>query len=311
MAGTEETARFDDRRREVVPTVSVVVPVRNAPQRIAACVEALLGQTYAGDRPQIVVVDNDSDDETPEVVDSYPVTRVTEASAHSPYSARNRGISVATGEIIAFIDANCVPAENWLKNGVRRLVEDGYDLVGGRVTFTFSRRPTVGEIVDAATNVDVEASIANHRACMTGNLFVRRAVFDEIGVFSPSIRSGGDMRWTRRASDAGFRLAYADDAEVFYPARSLGPLLRKQFRVGRGVPGVWASFGASRLQMIGMIARGLLPMPAGRLSARVRERMTGPVPHGLPRLWLGVWLCKAVRSVGCVSGMLEQRHRGD
>lgn len=289
------------------PTVSVVVPVRNAPRRIAACIEALLVQSYAEDRLQVVIVDNDSEDDTPEVIDSYPVTRVVEDSAHSPYAARNAGIAVAIGDIIAFTDANCVPAADWLTNGVRALSESGADLAGGKVSFTFSAQPTVGEMVDAMTNVDVAASIANHGACMTGNLFVRRAVFAEVGFFDPKLRSGGDMRWTRRASDAGFRLVYAADAEVFYPARPLGPLVLKQYRVGRGVPGVWASFGMSRPQMAAMIARGLLPMPPGRLAARFRERVTDAAPDGLVRLWLGVWLCKAVRAAGCVSGMLVRR----
>jgi hypothetical protein len=123
--------------------------------------------------------------------------------------------------------------------------------------------------------------------------------------------SGGDMRWTRRASDAGFRLVYAADAEVLYPARSMGPLLRKQIRVGRGVPGVWASFGMSRMQMAGMIARGMLPMPPRRLAARVRERTTGTVPYDLARLWLAAWMCKAARSVGCIGGMLSPPPRED
>ena len=303
MSGTEPAK---DRRRESAPAVSVVVPVRNAPRRIATCIEALLSQTYPRDRMEIVIVDNGSDDATPDVIDGYPVTRVTEGSARSPYTARNAGIALATGEIIAFTDANCVPLARWLENGVRAVLEEGADLVGGRVRFTFSARPAVGEIVDALTNVDVEASIANHGACMTGNLFVRRAVFAEIGAFPPSIRSGGDMRWTRRATDAGFRLVYAADAEVLYPARPLGPLLSKQLRVGRGVPAVWASFGMSRARMAGMIARGLLPMPPARLAARVRERTAGDVPYGLLRLWLGVWLCKAARSVGCASGMLPR-----
>lgn len=305
------TDAIDGRPRGSASTVSVVVPVRNAPHRIAVCIDALLAQDYPRDRVQIVIVDNNSDDDTPDVVDSYPVTRVTESAAHSPYTARNAGIAAATGDIIALTDANCVPTGDWLTNGVRTLLDHGADLVGGKVTFTFSHRPTVGEIVDATTNVDVEASIANHGACMTGNLFVRRTVFSDIGVFSPSIRSGGDMRWTRRASDAGFRLVYAADAEVFYPARSLGPLLHKQIRVGRGVPGVWASFGMSRMQMAGMIARGLLPMPPRRLAARVRERTTGTVQYGLTRLWLAAWLCKVARSVGCVSGMLARPPQED
>ncbi len=304
MFGAE---RVDRRHREPDPTVSVVVPVRNSPGRIATCIEALLVQTYPKDRVRILIIDNDSDDDTRRVVERYPVELVVEKTAHNPYVARNAGVAVATGEIIAFTDANCVPAEDWLTRGVRALLDNGADLAGGRVTFTFSARPTVGEVVDAMTNVDVEASIANHRACMTGNLFVRRAVFAEVGAFDPSLRSGGDMRWTRRATDAGFRLVYAADAEVSYPARPLGPLVRKQYRVGRGVPGVWEVLGMSRPQMAVTIARGMLPTPPSRLATRVQDRVNVAVPDRLVRLWLGVWLCKLVRALGCVDGMLRQQ----
>jgi glycosyltransferase involved in cell wall biosynthesis len=293
--------------------VSVVVPVRNSPKLIATCIEALLVQTYPKDLVRIVIVDNDSDDDTRSIVERHPVELVVEKTAHNPYVARNAGVAVATGGIIAFTDANCVPAEDWLTRGVRALLDSGADLAGGRIRFTFSARPTVGEVVDAVTNVDVEASIANHRACMTGNLFVRRAVFAEVGAFDPSLRSGGDMRWTRRATDAGFRLVYAADAEVSYPARPLGPLVRKQYRVGRGVPGVWEVLGMSRPQMAVAIARGMLPTPPGRLATRVPDRVTVAAPERLLRLWLGVWLCKVVRSVGCIDGMLRQqvpRRRG-
>ena len=280
--------------------------MRNDPTHVAACIEALLTQTYPADRVQIVIVDNDSDDDTRQVVGRYPVELVVERTSHGPYAARNAGIRVATGEVIAFTDASCVPSEGWLTNGVHALLESGADLVGGKVTFTFSARPTVGEGVDALINVDVEASIANHRACMTGNLFVRRAVLAEIGAFDASRRSGGDMRWTRRASDAGFRLVYAAHAEVSYPARPLGPLLRKQYRVGRGAPGVWQALGMSRSQMVAAIVRGTLPMPPGRLAARARDRLAGATPDRLVRLWLGVWLCKVVRAAGCIDGMVRQ-----
>lgn len=286
------------------PPVSVVVPVRDSPRRIASCVEALLRQTYPEDRLQVVVVDNDSSDDTREIVDSYPVILLRESTVHSPYAARNVGIAAATGEIIALTDANCVPAVDWVESGVRTLLETGADLAGGKVNFVFSAEPTIGEIVDALTNVDVRASIDNHRACMTGNLFVRRAVFAEIGVFESRVRSGGDMRWTRRATDAGYRLEYAPDAEVSYPARPLGALLTKQFRVGRGVPGVWSSFGVNRPRMAGRIVRGLLPMPPGRLAARIHERAVPRTSHSSVRLWLALWLCKLVRSAGCTVGVL-------
>jgi glycosyltransferase involved in cell wall biosynthesis len=281
-----------------LPSVSAVVPVLNAPERVRACIEALLAQTYPSHKVQIVVVDNGSDDETPEVVSAYPVELVFETAVKSPYAARNAGIERATGDVIALTDANCVPAANWIEEGVGALESLGADLAGGRVGFTFSTPPSIGEVADALINVDVEASIANHRACMTGNLFVRRGVFSSVGAFETTVRSGGDMRWTRRATDAGFALVFAPDAEVSYPARALGPLLRKQFRVGQGAPSVWRELGMSRGGMVIAAFRGLLPMPPHRLLSKLGQRGLDERRPPLLSLWLTIWLCKITRSLG-------------
>jgi glycosyltransferase involved in cell wall biosynthesis len=284
--------------------VSVVVPVFESPDRIRECIEALLRQTYPRHLVELLIVDNGSRDTTREVIRSYPVNLVLEDSVRSPYAARNVGIARSSGDVVAMTDANCVPAPEWLENGVRALVEGDADLAGGRVTFTFPGSPSVGELTDALINVDVEESIRSLRACMTGNLFVRRAVFDGVGLFEADLRSGGDMRWTRRATDAGHRLVYAPAAEVGYPARPLGPLLKKQYRVGRGVPGVWAELGYPAWRMAASAVRGALPMPPHRLPARIEQRDLARFEPPRARLWLAVWAAKAARAAGCVHGLL-------
>lgn len=284
--------------------VSVVVPVLDAAQPIGACIEALLGQTYPSADTEVIIIDNGSRDLTRDVVRGYPVKLLVEDGRRSPYAARNRGLAAARGAVVALTDASCVPAADWIEQGLKALADHRADLAGGEIRFALSEPPAIGEIADAVLNVNVEASIDAHRACMTGNLFVRWRVFEAVGPFNADLRSGGDMRWTRRATDAGFRLVHAPAAVVSYPARRLGPLLRKQYRVGRGVPGVWHAFGMSRGQMLASTVRGLLPMPPCRLARRVRDRAT-PVGHGhLLGVWLAVWLAKAVRAAGCCRGLL-------
>jgi glycosyltransferase involved in cell wall biosynthesis len=295
-------------RNVTEPFVSVVVPVRNAPQRIRCCIEALLNQSYPRERYEVIVVDNGSHDTTPQVVQSYPVTMLVADSMPTPYLARNAGIRHANGEIIALIDANCTPTEQWLYNGVRMLQTAHADLAGGKVTFTFSADKTAAEMADAVLSVNVRYSIEHYRACMAGNLFVRRHVVEAIGLFPQHIRSGGDMLWTRQATSAGYTLVYAAQAEVHYPARRLVPLLKKYYRTGLGAPEVWRQQAqSSRSWSAGQrIVRGFLPIPPARLSALIRERGTADMLQHAVALWLIGWLCKVASNLGALRAIVQK-----
>ena len=112
------------------PRVSVIVPVLDGASCIDRCLEALLAQTYPSHRVELIVVDNGSRDATPDRVRTHPVTLLVERSVRSPYAARNAGIQRASGEVIAFTDADCVPAKDWLERGVAALERE---CGGGRV----------------------------------------------------------------------------------------------------------------------------------------------------------------------------------
>ena len=288
------------------PFVSVVVPVFNSPRRVARCIEALLGQTYPRDRYEIIVVDNGSTDNTPEVIQRYKVELVVEDRIQSPYAARNRGIQTARGELIALIDANCTPIADWLAHGVQAIQTEQADLAGGKVTFTFSRHQTAGELYDSITNVNMEQSIARRGVAKGGNLFVKRRVFDAIGLFPSDLRSGGDVLWTGAATRAGLKLVYAADAEAFYPARKLVALLKKQIRVGRGQIVIWTKQRLSPPTLALRMVKGLLPPSPWAIRCKLHRRGIRAWSTWLA-VWLNGWACKLATSLGRIQALTRSR----
>ena len=213
-------------------TISVVIPVYNSSEYIARTIESILAQRHKPD--EIIVVDNNSTDGTIEIVKKYPVTLLQENEVQSSYAARNKGIDHARSEIIAFIDADCIAADDWLKEGVTALQSESADLAGGRVEFFFSEKKTTAELYDSIHHLNIEASIRDTGSAPTANLFVKTHVFKKTGVFSNYLKSGGDIQWTKKATDNGFSLIYAPKAIVKHPTRKLKELLKKNFRIGTG-----------------------------------------------------------------------------
>lgn len=293
--------------RENLPFVSVIIPVLNAPTAIARCLEALLVQTYPPDLYEIVVVDNGSEDQTANAVRRYPVRLLVENSVQSSYAARNLGIQEAKGEVIALTDSDCLPVPEWLERGVRMLYIRRAPLVAGKVTFTFSPRRSAAELFDSISNMQIQSNVRNRNVAKTANLFVAKHVFESIGLFDTTLRSGGDVLWTRMATDGGFDLVYASDAEVYHPARKLGALLRKQVRVGRGQIAIWRRQGMPTARRTRRVLSTFRP-PSHR---SIRRRLLDRHPN-LPRstcqlVWLVGWAARIATNVGRVAGIAEEQ----
>ncbi|MDO8551800.1 MAG: glycosyltransferase family A protein [bacterium] len=97
--------------------LSVIIPSRNQSHALKLCLEAFQKQTVLP--REILVIDNNSNDSTKDLVYSFtkklPVRYFLEKGP-GPSFARNRGISESKGEILAFIDSDCLPANNWVEN---------------------------------------------------------------------------------------------------------------------------------------------------------------------------------------------------
>jgi glycosyltransferase involved in cell wall biosynthesis len=212
--------------------VSVIVPVRDGGAGLEELLDCLAAQTIPRQRFEIVVGDDGSSDGWTEIFQSDDGwTRVTSDQPQNSYVARNRAAGLARGHALAFCDADCRPAPEWLAAGLAALADA--DLAGGRIEFVADEQPSVWGLLDVDTFLDQERAVGNGRA-VTANLFVRREVYEHVGGFDDSLPNHGDYDFAGRCIHAGARLVYAPDAVVRHPIRDRArAFLGKLWRVNR------------------------------------------------------------------------------
>jgi glycosyltransferase involved in cell wall biosynthesis len=220
------------------PQVSVIVPTRDRPGPLSACLAALEQQTAAGF--EVVVVDDGSLDPAAvaAVVAGAPRARLVRGAGRGPAAARNLGAAAARAPRLCFTDDDCRPAPWWIDALVRR-IDAGAPVVAGP---THLGRPDDrhGAASQAITNHLVRASFdaAAGRVAFapTSNLACRAEVhrslpFDE----SYPLAAGEDRDWCDQLADQGLAIAFEPWAGVEHDQDlSLGRFWRQQVRYGRG-----------------------------------------------------------------------------
>ncbi|EFI35307.1 glycosyl transferase family 2 [Desulfonatronospira thiodismutans ASO3-1] len=218
--------------------VSVIIPVYNDSYRLEACLRALSVQSYPKHLYEVVVVDNGSNDLPEKVADCYKGVILTKEERPGSYQARNRGIHLAQGEILAFTDSDCIPDKDWISAGVACLVEaEKTGIVGGSIQFFFNDNlnPSVPELYDSITYLQQKDAITLKKFAATANMFTWKEVMRHAGLFDVTLKSGGDREWGQRASALGYYLAYAPEAVVLHPARkSFSQIYKRNIRINGG-----------------------------------------------------------------------------
>lgn len=228
-----------DHQASEVPFVSVIVPVYNDAERLRTCLEALEAQTYPSDAYEVIAVDNNSDEGIEGIVEDYPNAVSEFERKQGSYAARNRGLQRAQGEVLAFTDADCRPAENWIAEGVRRLQteENTVGIVGGEIKVTFKDpdAPQPSEILDAMTGFAQEDVCTKRNFSATANLFTVRRVIEDVGTFNSRLKSAGDKEFGQRVAAHGYNIVYEPSALVYHPARKTPrALFEKRLRLAKG-----------------------------------------------------------------------------
>jgi glycosyltransferase involved in cell wall biosynthesis len=212
---------------------SIIVPVHNMFDTIGPCIESLVSQNYEKNKFEIIVVDNMSTDSTRDIVKKYPVTLLDETVYQSSYAARNTGIKNARGKCLAFTDADCVADPNWLIEIAKRLNDTEIGCFAGEI---YSYPPTTlterfSENIGLLRQKGPVSGWHFKPYAQTANAVYRAEVFEKIGYFHPSMKSGGDadIAW-RMQEKTDYKLLFVPEAKIYHKHRVDASELYKQFR---------------------------------------------------------------------------------
>ncbi|MBO0349310.1 glycosyltransferase [Phormidium pseudopriestleyi FRX01] len=223
--------------QQTQPFISIIIPVLNDRRQLQLCLEALEKQTYPKYLYEVLVIDNGSDESIEPVVRQFKQAKMLVEPSPGSYTARNKGILQAKGEVLAFTDADCIPHSDWLEKGTAHLLAiPNCGLVGGHIQFSFKNpnRPNAAELYDQFFFLQQEYYLEHEKFAATANVFTYKQVFEQVGLFNSNLKSGGDREWGNRVFAEGYAQSYAADASICHPARdSVKQLQKKVTRVAR------------------------------------------------------------------------------
>jgi GT2 family glycosyltransferase len=228
-------APFPAEARQRWPRVSVVVCAHNAAATIGDCLASLDRLTYPD--VEVIVVDDGSRDGTSGIAKQYPRARVIDIPNGGLSAARNVGLARASGEIVAYTDADVVVDPDWLTYLVQPMLRS--EAVGsGGPNVVPPDDPWMAQCVARSpggpTHVLLDDHVAEHvPGC---NMAFRREALEAIGGFTPIyLRAGDDVDVCWRLQARGWRIGFAPSALVWHRHRSsLRAYWRQQVGYGEG-----------------------------------------------------------------------------
>lgn len=180
--------------------ISVIIPVYNVAEYIGKCIESVVKQTYSN--IEIILVDDGSSDSSGCICDEYVKKdnriRVYHKKNEGVSSARNLGIEVSNGDLIAFIDSDDYVGDNYLRNLYDDLMNSDADLVvGGEIICIENRFKSFGfekETIDNQHYSRLFAVHKLHKHCSPwGKIFKKKIIQSNFLRFDTDVHLGEDI----------------------------------------------------------------------------------------------------------------------
>ena len=210
-------------------SISIIIPALNEERMIGRCLESLAKLAFSHDRFEVLVVDNGSRDRTLDIAESFQGrlnVRVLQKTDVRISALRNLGARAAAGDILAFLDADCLAPEDWLDRIFELAPADGAGVLGahyllpenstwvGRTWHRYQEAPKSGEVSHVPA----------------GDLIMRREDFLKLGGFDETIQTNEDYELCERARKSGMHVRAFPGIGVIHlgTAQSLKVFFRKQ-----------------------------------------------------------------------------------
>lgn len=185
--------------------ITFIIPVLNGEKYISQCIESIKSEMSSSD--EIIVVDNGSTDRTIRIVESFGSIRLLILPGLTVSALRNRGASHSNKSLLAFIDADCVLCEGW-----RRQVEDIISDESVHATGSLYDIPDDAVWIERAWFSQKITVKAHARYIVSGNLVVKKNVFNDLKGFDEALVSDEDCDFGERLNAAGYYML--EDPEI-------------------------------------------------------------------------------------------------
>ena len=203
------------------PSVSVLIPCFNHARYVGEALASVLAQT----RPvnEIIVIDDGSTDGSADIAHAAaPEANIIRQANFGIGAARNAGLAAASGDIIAFVDADDIWTPQSLQVRMDRMAAAPADCVFGMMEQFLSPD------LDAATAAGLHCPPGQVHARFTGTMIIARAALDRVGRFNPSLRVGEMMDWVARMAELNVSVATVDELVMRRRIHGANTVLRQR-----------------------------------------------------------------------------------
>ena len=197
-----------------MPKISIIIRSKNEEKWIGHCLESVFSQKQ--NDFEVILVDNDSTDNTVDVALRFPVSQVLKVEHFLPGLAINNGIRACSGEYIACLSAHCVPKrDDWLCKLTENLDENV------NVAGVYGRQLPVS-FTDATDKRDLLIAFGEDKRIQikdyffhNANSMIRRSIWEKFP-FDEKVTNIEDRVWGKQVIENGYNLVYEPKAGVFH-----------------------------------------------------------------------------------------------
>jgi len=250
------------------PVVSFCIPTKNNAAKLRDCLESIALQEYPS--IEIVVVDNGSTDNSPEVAREF--TDKIYFCEGPLGKLRQLSIERSRGDIIALIDDDIVfPHKNWLINTIKYFNYSNKVSTVWPLNIPPPRAPLSTRLYFNLWKLAMEDQIKRRRGLFGGGnaLFVRRYI-EEVGGINTTIHWGEDYDWAKKLKNKGYHVIYSTDPIFHNTMGSLWQFIQKQFVGAKTF--TTSGFQLMDLSLKDVIYQQIILGTKGMVSGLVRDR---------------------------------------
>jgi len=213
------------------PFLSIIIPARNEGNYIGRCLEAIKQLNFGNRLAEFIVVDNGSTDNTRQISESYGA-KVFMRREGTISSLRNYGVKMSRGEVLAFLDADCVVAEDWLTRSLSYLEKQERSVLGFRLCIPQNLN-WVAKCWDLLFVKRYSAGVVDW--IPSGNMIMWRKTFVSVGGFNEALETNEDYDFCFRARKNGCEIISSSETSVVHlrPPQSLMGIFRKELWHGK------------------------------------------------------------------------------